>query len=287
MIAKDIFPVYAQHNEDIILAALLHKTKKGFYIDVGANHETYHSVTKYFYDLGWQGINIEPIEKLIKPFTKKRPRDINLPIAIADKKGTLTLREYPEHDGYSTLSEESMHEKDKENLPHRDYQVSVETLASVCKKYDVKNIDFLKVDVEGFEYHVLKGNDWKKYRPKVICIEANHRKSDWSEYITNQKYTRVIFDGLNEYYIADEHLELIEGFAERSALLLHSAIRDHHLNVWQKDIEDINNLRAFTEKQDAHIKSQEERIRILELENQSVKKLAKRIINEGWKKLKR
>ena len=33
-------------------------------------------------------------------------------------------------------------------------------------------IDLLKIDVEGAEADVLAGNDWRRYRPKVIVAEA-------------------------------------------------------------------------------------------------------------------
>ena len=34
-----------------------------------------------------------------------------------------------------------------------------------------KKIDFLSIDVEGNELNVLKGLNFKKYRPKIISIE--------------------------------------------------------------------------------------------------------------------
>jgi hypothetical protein len=50
---------YAQNYEDILLGRALRKSE-GFYIDVGANHPVFHSVTKLFHDRGWRGINVEP-----------------------------------------------------------------------------------------------------------------------------------------------------------------------------------------------------------------------------------
>ena len=41
-------------------------------------------------------------------------------------------------------------------------------------KYLHKNqkIDFITIDVDGFDLNVLKSNDWNKYKPKIIVIEA-------------------------------------------------------------------------------------------------------------------
>ena len=49
---------YAQEYEDIILFRYLHTVAKGFYIDVGCNDPEEISVTRFFYDRGWNGINI-------------------------------------------------------------------------------------------------------------------------------------------------------------------------------------------------------------------------------------
>ena len=34
-----------------------------------------------------------------------------------------------------------------------------------------KEIDFLNIDTEGYDLEVLKGLDFKKYKPKLICVE--------------------------------------------------------------------------------------------------------------------
>jgi len=254
MIPEDIFPVYAQYNEDIVLQALLPDVKKGFYVDVGANHETYHSVTKYFYNKGWSGINIEPIPRLIAKFRKTRPRDANLQLAVSLRRSTLELRDYPEHDGLSTLSIDSKKDPSKVALPHNDYLVEVDSLKNIFKNQKVKAIDFLKIDVEGYEFEVLKSNDWDKYRPTVICIEANHRIRDWVSYLEKKHYKRVIFDGLNEYYLANESMDNLVLFAERAVLLSHSAVRNHNYNLFTELINRIKFLEEFTDKQDQLIR---------------------------------
>lgn len=261
MIAKDTFTVYAQYNEDIILAALLHNVETGFYVDVGANHERLHSVTKYFYDKGWNGINIEPIPRLITEFNKARKRDVNLQVGVSKNKGKLKLRDYPDFDGLSTLSDDSKNEPTKIDLPHIDYEVKVERLDYILTKNNVKKIDFLKIDVEGYEFEVLQSNDWNKFRPTVVCIEANHRLTDWSVFIQKKGYKRVIFDGLNEYYVADESLELFDGFAERAALLSHNALLVHQYNQWTDDIKRIKFLEDFTERQDTLIKATQKELK--------------------------
>ncbi len=67
---------YAQNREDIIIDAFFKGKSSGFYVDVGANHPVVDSVTKLFYQKGWNGINIEPNPRMASLLIADRPRDI-------------------------------------------------------------------------------------------------------------------------------------------------------------------------------------------------------------------
>jgi len=200
---------YAQNGEDIILAGFFPKDKNdGFYVDVGANDPDDCSVTKHFYDRGWHGINIEPIKKHYDDLVTKRTRDTNLKIGVGDKEDTLTLREYA-GTGLSTFSETMKESYSRANGGmnpgivdnYKDVKVRVVPIRDIFREQNITAIDFMKVDVEGFEYEVLKGNDWDLYRPRVICIEANHVITDWHKLLISNGYEKIFFDGLNEYLI--------------------------------------------------------------------------------------
>ena len=51
---------WSQYGEDLVLLSMLKDVDRGFYVDVGAMHPKYESVTKLFYDRGSRGINLEP-----------------------------------------------------------------------------------------------------------------------------------------------------------------------------------------------------------------------------------
>ncbi len=71
-------------------------------------------------------------------------------------------------------------------------------------------MDFLKIDVEGFEGEVIKGNDWKKYRPNIVVIEANHKSTDWTKQLEDAEYVKVFHDGLNDYFASREYYRKID-----------------------------------------------------------------------------
>lgn len=212
------FISYAQNYEDVMLWRALKNIEHGFYIDIGANDPEHDSVTKLFYDKGWRGINVEPVSQWFDRLEECRIRDINLQTAVGSTTGTLTLYELPDT-GLSTLDLAIAERHEKE----RGYQkikreVPVETLTDICQKYHEKPIHFLKIDVEGAETAVIEGLDLKLIRPWIIVIEStlpNTQIEDyelWESELLEAHYLFVYFDGLNRYYLADEHKELAAHF---------------------------------------------------------------------------
>jgi len=221
---KDDYRVsYAQNREDIILAAFFENIKKGFYVDVGANDPDIESVTKYFYQRGWSGINIEPQQILFNKLEEKRKRDVNLNIGIGEKTDQLLFRQY-EGDGLSTFStsmqQEYVSNPSDVTADYTDIIVATKPLRRVFKEYNVDIINFMKVDVEGFEYEVLASNDWERWRPQVICIEVNHINKDWHKLLKINDYEAIFFDGLNEYFTDKRDESIQKSFSYVNSVLL-------------------------------------------------------------------
>ena len=97
------FVSYAQNYEDVMLARAFAGVERGFYVDVGAQDPRFDSVTKAFYDLGWHGINLEPVEHWHRKLVEERPRDTNLCLAAGDHAGAIEFHETDES-GLSTAS---------------------------------------------------------------------------------------------------------------------------------------------------------------------------------------
>jgi FkbM family methyltransferase len=217
---KMTFISYAQNFEDVLLNRIFKHKTKGFYIDVGALHPTVDSVTKAFYDRGWSGINIEPIKEYYNLFAKERPRDINLNIALSNLEGNLEFFQVVGQPGNSTLNKEIADQIAQEKgLDVSQYTVSVKTLTEVCTKYVNQQIDFLKIDVEGLEEQVILGSNWEVFRPTVLVIETtlpntNIRcKNNIPILLKNQGYRHVLFDGINDYYLAEESSDLAKNLS--------------------------------------------------------------------------
>lgn len=196
---KYVTKSYSQEGEDIILRRLFENQQTGFYVDVGAHHPIRFSNTYFFYKRGWRGINIDAMPGSMKLFKKIRPRDINLEIAISDKKDIMNYYIFNEP-ALNTFSEELAKKRNRGNYKILEVKkIECSTLSDILNQYLPFNqeIDFLSIDVEGMDFAVLKSIDLFKYKPKVILIEIldsnledilNH---EITKYLKNYNY--VVF----------------------------------------------------------------------------------------------
>jgi len=208
------FVSYAQNFEDVMLWRALKHIENGFYIDVGANDSAIDSVTKAFYERGWRGINIEPLLSHYTDLTEERPRDINLRCAAGAANAEIKVWECDIR-GWATASAEVIAQHMGNGLTGVYHKVPVYPLWEICDRYVTGEIHFLKIDVEGFEKPVIDGMDFSRFRPWILVIEATRPNSieeihdEWEVDIISAGYILAYADGLNRFYVAKEHTELL------------------------------------------------------------------------------
>lgn len=165
---------YSHEGEDMVLRKIFENRNSGFYVDVGAHHPQRFSNTCFFYELGWKGINIDPLPGGMAAFNKLRPRDINLEIGICDSEEELIYYEFKEP-ALNTFSKELGEQRKLRNCEIiREERRKVSTLYKVLDEHmkHGQTVDFLSIDVEGLEMKVLTSNVWDRYRPDIILIEC-------------------------------------------------------------------------------------------------------------------
>jgi FkbM family methyltransferase len=211
------FISYSQNFEDVMLWRALKSVSNGFYIDVGAHDPVNGSVTKAFYDKGWCGVNIEPIAAPFELLQTARQRDINLPVCAGNYDGEIDIYDVQPTGLATTQSSIAEYYISTGHLVSVRH-VPIKTLKTICREHVKGEIHFLKIDVEGFEKEVLAGADFSVFRPWILVVEATRPNSpqvnysEWENLVINAGYRFVYFDGLNRFYVAEEHQNLISCF---------------------------------------------------------------------------
>ncbi len=207
---------YSQKGEDLIIHKILKNKKRGFYIDVGTNDPKRFNNTKYFSLIGWRGINIEPDVNCFKKIQKDRKKDINLNLGVGDVNSELTFYEFIP-DTLSTFSK-----KDAERYKKIGYvlvsrrKIQVKSLSVILRNFlKGKQIDIMSIDTEGYDKNVLLSNDWKRYRPKVVCIESvehdikdSSKRKGLGEIFTAHGYRKYLDNGINSLYLDNKSFPL-------------------------------------------------------------------------------
>ena len=144
---------------------------KGTMIDVGAHHG---SAFKPFLDDGWNIHAFEPDPTNHAYITQRLASESRLKLnqfAVGHESGkVLSFYASEQSTGISSLI--PFHEGHKEVA-----RVNTIRLDEYLAGTDVSEIDFLKIDTEGFDLRVLQGFDWKRFKPRVIECEFEDAKT--------------------------------------------------------------------------------------------------------------
>ena len=164
---------FTKHEDKYILflKEYFKNRPKGFYIDVGCYHPIRLSNTKFLYNKGWSGINIDISKKSIDLFKIARKKDINLNVGIGNKIGESEA--YFQKDLFHSNTFIYSH-AEKVLDKYTKKKINVYTLNSVIENNaGNKKIDFLDIDCEGTDLEVLEGLDLNKHEIDLISIEMH------------------------------------------------------------------------------------------------------------------
>jgi FkbM family methyltransferase len=201
---------YAQNAEDVVLQRVFRDVAQGFYVDVGASAPVDDSVTYHFYQRGWHGVNVEPDRRDYDELVAARTRDINVNAAVGRGDGPVAF--YPSTvRGQGTVLAELAGSRGSGD----PFDVEQISLSRIFEDHSPpEGVEFLKVDAEGSEADVLASSEWRRWRPRVVVVEAvdsagapTHEA--WEPRLLEQGYQFALFDGLNRFYCRDEDQELL------------------------------------------------------------------------------
>jgi FkbM family methyltransferase len=166
----------ANDNLDAVLERYLPAT--GTFVEAGANDGFTMSNTYYLERFkGWRGVLIEAIPDRFEECRRLRSQSRVFNCALVDPGfgSDRVLMSYADAcsvvKGLEPPGEAGL-------LPGQEtaYEVEVpaRTLTEVLEDAEVGTIDFLSLDLEGFETQALRGLDFARYRPRWILVEVTH-----------------------------------------------------------------------------------------------------------------
>jgi FkbM family methyltransferase len=208
---------YAQNFEDVMLWRALGHVENGFYIDLGAQDPLIDSVSLAFHEHGWTGIHVEPTPHYAQLLRNQRPGDTVIEAAVGDGPEILTFFEIPDS-GISTGDPKIAEQHRERGFKIQEITVPCVRLSSIFKACGKRDIHWMKVDVEGFEFSALKSWGKAAARPWIVIVESTlpmtqiQSHQQWEPLLLRRGYMPVYFDGLNRYYVSQEKAELKQAF---------------------------------------------------------------------------
>jgi FkbM family methyltransferase len=117
-------------------------------------------------------------------------------LAVSTKEEFLDYYEVG-HPAANTFSTELLVERNDHLNPKKVTSIKAQPLQKILDEFKPAGvqIDFLNVDVEGFDLKVLQSNDWNKFRPTYILVEdltfdVNHaEKSETLSFLSSKGYS--------------------------------------------------------------------------------------------------
>lgn len=201
---------------EFIVAHLMLRKKDIFFIQIGANDGvSADPVYKFANAFGWKGILVEPqpdiFERLKKNYEKCAPNLKFLNAAVSTHDGMTTMYAVRPDDNtfdrahfYTTFDRDYISQQTRwvPDIAKRIIEIPVRciTMNTLLRQAEGREIDYLQMDTEGYDFEILKMLDFNIVRPAIICFEhvllTKREMADASELLFRHGY-RVHRDNLD------------------------------------------------------------------------------------------
>ncbi|MAN65813.1 MAG: hypothetical protein CME91_04075 [Hyphomonadaceae bacterium] len=209
---------YAQQFEDVMLWRALKDVSNGAYIDIGANDPVVDSVSLLFYEKGWRGMHVEPMPEFAQRLREAREDEEVLEAAVGESDGEIELYSFG-GTGLTTSIRQHAERHQKDGRAVELIKVPCLPLSKIFERFNRRHVHWLKIDVEGMEGAVLETWGESQIRPWIVVVESTLPNSQspayesWEHELTGRGYSFAYFDGLNRFYVHEDHQDRATAFS--------------------------------------------------------------------------
>jgi FkbM family methyltransferase len=173
---------------DLKVAAYL--PESGVFVEAGAHDGLTQSNTAMLeLSRGWRGLLVEPIPELARRCRANRPGAVveQAALVAADFPSDRVRMTYcnrssivegsrgsPEAD--RAWVDRCRRLPDQERVRPYSLLVPARTLSSLLEEHRIERVDFLSLDLEGYEANALRGLDLERHRPALILVEVSRER---------------------------------------------------------------------------------------------------------------
>lgn len=205
------------HQDQVVHQVFYPDKKDGTYLDIGAACGVAISNTKFFDDMGWKGMCIDPHYDHYKSLVYNRPRAINIFGAAYTYDGTVPFRM---NTGYTQMLSGIETEYCDKHLDRISSEIESRggttqltvvpcfNTTHLLETYGLTNIDYMSLDVEGAEMSILKSIDFTKIKVGVMTIEDNYGDDGiYNEYLSQYGYVKYAPIGHDVLYYLPSYVQ--------------------------------------------------------------------------------
>tara|TARA_R100000152_G_C6760111_1_gene184123 strand:- start:775 stop:1461 length:687 start_codon:yes stop_codon:yes gene_type:complete len=206
---------YGQWETDKFIEEYFPNKPKGLCIEVGAADGIKGSNTKYFEDLGWDVLCIEPNVRFADSLNEHRKLVRYYAVGNGNDKDqqTLTIFDVGEKNIMSSLSslkpdqrlveahEHIINGVDFIDVPVRTLPFILENTVEDTPFHQATKIDFISIDTEGTELDVLHGFDFESYNVELFVVENNYSDPEIEDFMKEKGYILHKRWKINDFYV--------------------------------------------------------------------------------------
>ena len=176
--------------DDLDRKVAVHLPPRGLYVEAGAHDGLTQSNTAMLeFSNGWCGLLVEPIPELARRCRANRPGSTveQAALVAADYPGRRIRMTYCNRSSIveggrgDPIADRDWVERcrrlpDQAGLEPYSVDVPARTLSSLLDDHGIAHVDFLSLDLEGYEANALRGVDFERHRPAMLLVEVSRER---------------------------------------------------------------------------------------------------------------